>query len=43
VLIAMTGSGSEADRELSEAAGIDEHLLKPVNPEVLRGLPACGL
>jgi CheY-like chemotaxis protein len=37
-LIALSGYGSRADRERSRAAGIDEHLLKPVDPEVIRRL-----
>jgi two-component system, chemotaxis family, CheB/CheR fusion protein len=43
VLIAVSGYGSEADRRKSQDAGIDEHLLKPFDPEVLRRLLACGL
>jgi CheY-like chemotaxis protein len=38
VLIAVTGYGQPADRERSRAAGIDHHLLKPVNWDVLRSL-----
>jgi DNA-binding response OmpR family regulator len=38
VLIAVTGHGREADRVRSAAAGIDQHLLKPVEPELLRKL-----
>jgi two-component system CheB/CheR fusion protein len=43
VLLALSGYGSDADRRKSADAGIDEHLLKPVDPEVLRGLLASGL
>jgi two-component system, OmpR family, response regulator len=38
LLIALTGLGREADRRRSEEAGIDLHLLKPVDPGWLRGL-----
>jgi PAS domain S-box-containing protein len=34
-LVAITGYGSEKDRESSEAAGFDRHLTKPVSPEHL--------
>jgi CheY-like chemotaxis protein len=36
LLIAVTGYGREDDRRESEAAGFDHHLLKPVEPELLR-------
>ncbi len=45
VLIAVTGYGQPEDRQKSRAAGIDHHLLKPVDPCVLRSLlsrPAMG-
>jgi CheY-like chemotaxis protein len=35
-LIAMSGWGQPADRERALAAGIDEHLVKPVDPVRLR-------
>lgn len=38
LLIAMTGYGQAEDREKSRAAGIDEHLIKPVDFETLRKL-----
>lgn len=38
LVIAMTGYGQQADREQSRAAGFDEHLVKPVDYEVLRKL-----
>jgi CheY-like chemotaxis protein len=38
LLVAVTGYATEADRERSAAAGIDLHLLKPVDPAFLRGL-----
>jgi CheY-like chemotaxis protein len=37
-IIAVTGWGQEADRQQSRAAGINHHLLKPVDPEQLREL-----
>jgi len=47
VLIALTGWGSESDQRLSQEAGFDQHLIKPVSLEALeqalaaasRGLP----
>jgi signal transduction histidine kinase/BarA-like signal transduction histidine kinase len=38
LLVAITGWGQEADRQQSKAAGIDYHLLKPVDPEKLHAL-----
>jgi PAS domain S-box-containing protein len=40
VLIALTGWGQEEDRQRSQAAGFDHHLVKPVEPEALHGLLA---
>jgi CheY-like chemotaxis protein len=40
LLVAVTGYGMEADRARSDAAGIDMHLLKPVDPDVLQRLLA---
>jgi CheY-like chemotaxis protein len=37
-LIAMTGSLDDKDRSSSLAAGFDHHLVKPVDPNVLRSL-----
>jgi two-component system CheB/CheR fusion protein len=37
-LIAVTGFGQDADRRRSREAGIDLHLVKPVEPDQLRGL-----
>jgi CheY-like chemotaxis protein len=39
-IIAVTGWGQEADRERSSAAGIDHHLIKPVEPQNLKSLLA---
>ncbi len=41
VLIAVTGYGQRADLERSRAAGIDHHLLKPVEPDLLQRLLAA--
>ncbi len=41
VLIAVTGYGQQADLERSRAAGIDHHLLKPVEPDLLQRLLAA--
>jgi two-component system OmpR family response regulator len=38
LFIAITGYGREEDRRLSAQAGIDLHLLKPVDPERLQNL-----
>jgi CheY-like chemotaxis protein len=35
-LIAVSGSGTEADRARSREAGFDDHLVKPVCPDVLQ-------
>ena len=40
VLVAVTGYGLERDRLDSKQAGFDHHLVKPVDPETLRGLLA---
>jgi CheY-like chemotaxis protein len=34
-LIAVTGFGQDADRKRSKEAGIDVHLVKPVEPDQL--------
>ena len=36
-MIALTGYGSEQDRQLTKAAGFDRHLVKPADQKVLRG------
>jgi CheY-like chemotaxis protein len=41
ILLAVTGYGQAMDREQSLAAGIDHHLVKPVEPEWLRRLLAA--
>ncbi len=42
VLVALTGWGQDQDKQAAKAAGFDEHLTKPVEPEeverVLEGL-----
>ena len=38
LLIAITGHGSEEDRRRSAEAGIDLHLVKPVDPDDLRAV-----
>ena len=34
-LIAVTGWGQDKDRNRTQAAGFDHHLVKPLEPEVL--------
>jgi CheY-like chemotaxis protein len=36
LLVALTGYDQEEDRQRSKAAGFDEHLAKPADPEALR-------
>ena len=38
LLVALTGHGREEDRRRSAEAGVDHHLVKPVEPEALREL-----
>jgi CheY-like chemotaxis protein len=38
LLVALTGWGQEADRQRAREAGFHHHLVKPVEPEVLREL-----
>lgn len=40
LLVALTGYGAASDRELSAAAGFDHHLVKPVEPALLREMIA---
>lgn len=37
-IIAVTGHGREEDRERARQAGIDHHLLKPIDPKFLESL-----
>jgi CheY-like chemotaxis protein len=44
LLVALTGSGDDAHRSATRAAGFDAHLLKPVAPgEILQLLARHGL
>jgi signal transduction histidine kinase/ActR/RegA family two-component response regulator len=43
LLIAITGWGQAADRERTRSAGINHHLVKPVDATVLRELLAQGI
>jgi PAS domain S-box-containing protein len=40
LLVALTGWGQEEDRRRSQDAGIDHHLVKPADPEILREMLA---
>jgi CheY-like chemotaxis protein len=42
LLIALTGWGQEADRARGRQAGFHQHLVKPVDPDVLRTVLAQG-
>jgi CheY-like chemotaxis protein len=37
-IVALSGWGTEHDRRSTEAAGFDEHLVKPVGPDAIRSL-----
>jgi CheY-like chemotaxis protein len=37
-LVAISGYGTEADKQRSQESGIDVHLVKPVNPQELADL-----
>jgi len=39
-LVALTGYGTEADRERTRSAGFDVHLAKPVDPQTVETLLA---
>src|SRR5581483_7639752 len=39
-LVALTGWGQDADRQRSKAAGIDLHLIKPIEPAALKNVLA---
>jgi len=41
-LIALSGYGQQEDRQRAFDAGFDEHLLKPVDPELLSAELALG-
>jgi CheY-like chemotaxis protein len=41
LLVAVTGWGQDADRRRSKAAGIDHHLVKPVDPAALENVLAA--
>lgn len=43
LLIACTGWGQDADRELARKAGFDHHLVKPVDPEAMLRLLSMPL
>jgi two-component system, chemotaxis family, CheB/CheR fusion protein len=43
LIVALTGWGQEDDRRRSRDAGIDAHLVKPVDPRELTRLIATGL
>ena len=38
LIIAVTGYGSEEDRRRTDGAGLDLHLLKPIDPVLLEGI-----
>ena len=40
VLVALTGRGQDEDRRASAAAGFDQHLVKPIDPEMLSDILA---
>src|SRR5712692_7711794 len=40
-LVAVTGYGQEEDRRKAQAAGFDDHLVKPVDPDALQQLLAA--
>ena len=40
LLVAVTGYGTDGDRERGRAAGFDHHLVKPVDPDDLKNLIA---
>jgi PAS domain S-box-containing protein len=42
MIVAVTGYGHESDRHQSQEAGFDQHLVKPVQPEILRDLIASA-
>jgi CheY-like chemotaxis protein len=42
LIIAVTGYGQESDRQRAREAGFDQHLVKPVDLEILRRLLAAA-
>jgi CheY-like chemotaxis protein len=38
LLVALTGYGGQGQRQASRSAGFDEHLTKPIDPDILRRL-----
>ena len=40
MLVAVTGYGQESDRQRSQGAGFDHHLVKPVNMQELEAILA---
>ena len=42
LLVALSGYGEERDRRRSRQAGFDTHLVKPIEPEVLRNTLASA-
>jgi CheY-like chemotaxis protein len=38
LIVAVTGFGGDADRQLAQAAGFDEHATKPLDPAILSRL-----
>jgi CheY-like chemotaxis protein len=40
LLVALTGWGQQEDKRLAREAGFDHHMVKPVDPDVLRRLLA---
>jgi CheY-like chemotaxis protein len=40
VIVAITGWGQAEDRQRSKAAGVDHHMVKPVDPDALMQLLA---
>lgn len=43
MLVALTGYGTPEARERSRQAGFDHHLIKPVDPDVLREIMGTGI
>ena len=42
LLVALTGYGRDEDRERSQDAGFDQHLVKPIDPDELREILATA-